>query len=85
MYGLDNKAKDWFGSYLKDRHFQIIIENELSCKTPINSGVPQGSILGSLLFMIHMNDLPLHLNESYIDLFADDTTQYTSSGTMSRG
>ena len=54
----------------------------MSSKTPITFGAPQGSILGPLLFIIHMNDLPLHLNESYIDLFADDATQYTTSGTI---
>jgi hypothetical protein len=45
LYGLDDQALSWFTSYLKDREFQVKIENKLSSLASIKSGVPQGSIL----------------------------------------
>ena len=70
----------WFRSYLYDRQFQVVIENQFSTKANITSGVPQGSILGPLLFILHMNDLPFHLSET--DLYADDATQYVSDSSL---
>ena len=54
----------------------------MSDKATIASGVPQGSILGPLLFVIYMNDLPLHISNSNVELFADDTTLYESGSTV---
>ena len=76
LYGLDDRAVLWFISYLSEREFQVSIDNQLSCRSKITTGVPQGSILGPLLFMVHMNDLHLQLNETQIDLYADDATHY---------
>ena len=52
-------------------------KNCLSNPTQLNIGVPQGSILGPLLFAVYINDLPLYINTT-CDLFADDCTIYTS-------
>lgn len=62
-----------FESYLKDRTQQVFVNNLLSPKKAILTGVPQGSTLGPLLFVLYINDLPLLFNNSKCLLFADDT------------
>ncbi|CAB4044338.1 Hypothetical predicted protein [Paramuricea clavata] len=52
-------------------------------KTPVSFGVPQGSILGPLLFILFVNDLPLHSNQS-VDLYADDSTLHSSGNSMNQ-
>ena len=56
-YGLRGVAKDWFISYLKGSRQFVVIENETSSTQEILTGVPQGSVLGPLLFLICINDL----------------------------
>ena len=60
-------------SYLEDRSQRTVINNNYSEYFPINSGVPQGSVLGPLLFLVFINDLPDVLETSIAYLFADDT------------
>ena len=69
----------WFQSYLTDRYQQDQINGFLSKKGKIISGVPQGSILGPLLFLIYINDLPNCLKSTIPCLYADDTQIFTSS------
>ena len=76
LYRLDTSAMRWFSSYLCDREFQVSIDNEFSSKVDMSSGVPQGSILGHLLFILCMNDFPLHLDKTQIDLYVDYATHY---------
>ena len=69
----------WFQSYLTHRYQQCQINGFLSKKEKIISGVPQGSILGPLLFLICINDLPNCLKSTIPCLYADDTQIFTSS------
>ena len=62
IYQCDDNANTWFRSYLTGRTQQTSFSGHLSETAAITAGVPQGSILGSLLFIVYMNDLPLHIH-----------------------
>ena len=64
----------WFKSYLSDRSQTCIILGKTSIPLPLVLGVPLGSILGPLFFSICINDLPLSIQNSETDMYADDTT-----------
>ena len=72
-YGIRGVALEWFKNYLQNRVQYVSINNACSDSLPIECGVPQGSILGPLLFLIYINDLA-HVSPDAISiLFADDT------------
>ena len=81
IYGLNSKSLKWFGSYLSGRYQKVCVDGKLSEPLGIQSGVPQGSILGPALFLLFINDLPLVLKNS-IGIYADDSTLYASAPTL---
>ena len=75
LYGLNSNIIAWFKNFLTNRSFSVQINNSVSSIKPVVSGIPQGSVLGPLLFVIYINDLPETCgNNSF--LFADDAKLY---------
>ena len=72
-YGLSGSTLQLFHSFLAEREQCVSFNNHLSPMTTIKRGVPQGSVLGPLLFSIYVNDLPLIFHEAICEMFADDT------------
>ena len=71
--GVDQAAIKWFSSYLSGRTQRCSVNGKLSTARTLCCGVPQGSILGPLLFLIYINDLPNSLQNAVPRMFADDT------------
>ena len=78
-YKFSSDTQSWFQSYLTNRSQLVNISGKLSNSKQITAGVPQGSVLGPLLFLMYINDLPLSIKTCILDLSADDATLYSSS------
>ena len=77
-YGIRGNCLKWLLSYLSDRTQKTKTNGLVSPLMRVVCGVPQGSILGPLLFLLYVNDLPKCVNKSCIKLYADDTVIYDS-------
>ncbi|MCG7876680.1 MAG: reverse transcriptase domain-containing protein [Candidatus Thiodiazotropha endolucinida] len=76
FYGIRHNTLQWISSFLNDRSQQVLVEGSKSEKLEVLSGVPQGTVLGPLLFLVYINDLPSICRSSHARLFADDTLLY---------
>ena len=82
-FGVDDTAQNWFDSFLSNRNQVTCCGRAQSDPDIVSVGVAQGSILGPLLFIIYMNDLPNVLESCSVTLYADDTVLYFSSKLIS--
>ena len=77
-FGFRGNILNWFSSYLSNRRQQTTVHGVTSRPLAVTSGVPQGSILGPLLFLLYENHLSVTVNSSNIATFADDTKLFRS-------
>lgn len=78
-YGIGGRLLDWIGSFLSPRVQRVVVENCYSYVSKVVSGVPQGSVLGVILFLIFINDVSdLCDDNTRLKLFADDLKLYTT-------
>ena len=73
LYGIRGVSLQWFNSYLSDRKQYVVVDGVESSHLDVNLGVPQGSVLGPLLFLIYVNDIINCSSIMKFSLFADDT------------
>ena len=83
FYGIEHETLKWFQSYLDDRQQLCSVNRHMSDLRAVSCGVPQGSNLGPLLFLIYINDLPNCLNAASPRMFADDTNISFAAPTLS--
>ena len=74
IYWANDLSLKWFGSYLTERKQYVRINGYCSTSKQLLQGVPQGSIIGHILFLLFVNDMPLSIRDSTLDVYADDTT-----------
>ena len=77
-YGIRGTPLLWFQSYLSDRRQRVIVNDTFSSFGNVTCGVPQGSILGPLLFLLYVNDITMVSDSLHYTLFADDTNVFMS-------
>ena len=74
-YEIRGSTHKWINSWLSGRTQKVVLDSQASDPVPVSSGVPQGSVLGPVLFLIFINDLPDNIRSS-VRLFADDCVLY---------
>ena len=75
-YGITDTIHGWIKNFLENRSQYVAVGNQVSEQSKVTSGIPQGSVLGPLLFVVYINDFPTRL-KSNVYIFADDTKVFT--------
>ena len=76
FYCIQNETLNWVYAFLNDKTRTVVLDRDSSDLAPVTSGVPQGTVLGPVLFFVYINDLPEYLSSSKLKLFADDSIIY---------
>ena len=77
QYGIRGQILEWLSDFLLEQYQRVVLEGESSKWTKVSSGVPQGSIVGPILFLLYVNDIPENLSCAS-EMFADDTLLFNS-------
>ena len=77
-YGISGSLNNWFKSFMSNRMQRVVVDGHSSNYGIVNAGVPQGSVLGSMLFIVFINDIAEGL-ESNVSLYADDSLLFSIS------
>ena len=80
-FGIKGNTLEWTQSFLIGRTQTVVLDVESSNEVTVTSGVPQGSVLGPLFFLLYINDLPENI-QSQVWLFADDTAVYLTVSSL---
>ena len=76
FYGIKNQTLNWISVVLSNRTQTVVMDGESSDIAPVTSGVPRGTFLGPVLFLVYINDLSEYMKSSQFRLFADDSIIY---------
>ena len=80
-YGIKANIHNWLLAFLSNRSQEVVVDGVKSDRASVDSGVPKGTCVGPLLFLLYMNDLPDNVH-SQVRLFADDCLLYRAIKTM---
>jgi retron-type reverse transcriptase len=75
-YGISGPTLHRISAFLTNRTQTVVIDGKTSSTVPVTSGVPQGTVMGPVLFLVYINDLSDYLTHSHLSLFADDSIIY---------
>jgi hypothetical protein len=85
-YGIISNLHRWVSSWLTERHQRVCVDEGESSNKPVRSGIPQGTVLGPLCFLIYINNMEKSISRtSTLCLFADDSLLYRPGNTTDDG